>query len=194
MTRTLTRLAAAAALISLATPAFAHTGHHAAGFAAGLAHPFSGLDHLLAMAGIGVWAAQLGGHNRWRVPLAFVGTMLLGAGLALVGFPLPQVGLGIAGSVIAIGLLVGLGTKLPNAAAIALAALVALFHGHAHGTELPTMASAWNYGMGFVLATSLLHMAGLGLGHIAFRTARPVLLKLAGLATALAGGVLVAGI
>lgn len=193
MTRTLTRLAAAAALTFLATPAFAHTGFHAAGFVAGLTHPFSGLDHLLAMAGIGVWAAQLGGRNLWRVPMAFVATMLLGALLALIAVPLPQVELGIAGSVLAIGLLVGFGAQMPSAAAASLVALMALFHGHAHGSALPEMASAWSYAAGFVLSTSLLHVVGLGLGQLAFHHARPVHLKFAGLATALAGGALVAG-
>jgi urease accessory protein len=193
MTLTLTRLAASAALISLATPAFAHTGLHSNGFAAGFAHPFSGLDHLLAMAGVGVWAAQLGGRNLWRVPLAFVGTMLLGALLSGIAVPLPQVELGIAGSVLAIGLLVGFGAKMPGASAAALVALMALFHGHAHGSALPATASAWSYVAGFVLATSLLHAAGLGLGLGAFRFARPVFLKAAGLAAALAGGALVAG-
>lgn len=193
MTRTLTRLAAAAALTLLATPAFAHTGLHGFGFAAGLAHPFNGLDHMLVMAGIGIWAAQLGGRNLWLVPLAFVATMLLGAGLALVGFPLPQVELGIAGSVIAIGLLVGLGTKLPSAAASALVALMAVFHGHAHGTDLPAMASAWTYAAGFVLSTSLLHVIGLGLGLVTFKYTRPMVLKIVGLLTMMAGGAMVAG-
>ena len=193
MTRTLTRLAAIAALILLATPAFAHTGLHGSGLAAGFAHPFSGLDHLLAMAGIGVWAAQLGGRNLWLVPIAFVGMMLLGALLALIAVPLPQVELGIAGSVLAVGLLVGFGARLPSAAAAALAALMALSHGHAHGSEIPAMMSAWGYGAGFVLATGLLHVAGLGIGLLSFRYARPALLTFAGLGTALVGGALVAG-
>nr|WP_298682694.1 HupE/UreJ family protein [uncultured Dongia sp.] len=199
MTRTLTRLAAPAALTLpaltlLATPAFAHTGLHGFGFAAGLSHPFSGLDHMLVMAGIGIWAAQLGGRNLWLVPVAFVGTMLLGAGLALVGSPLPQVELGIAGSVIAIGLLISLGTKLPSAAASALVALMALFHGHAHGTELPAMASAWGYAAGFVLSTAMLHVIGLGLGFVTFKYTRPAVLKIVGLLTMMAGGAMVAGL
>lgn len=198
MTRTLTRLAALAALTApvltlIATPALAHTGFHTTGFAAGLSHPFNGLDHMLVMAGIGIWAAQLGGRNLWLVPLAFLVTMILGAGLALIGFPLPHAELGIAGSVIATGMLIGLGTRLPSAAAGALVALMALFHGHAHGTELPAMASAWSYAAGFMLSTSLLHVIGLGLGLVTFKCARPVALKLAGLLTMMAGGAMVAG-
>lgn len=201
---TLTRLAAAAAptfsalitfpvLTFVATPAFAHTGLHGLGFAAGLSHPFNGLDHLLVMAGIGVWAAQLGGRNLWLVPLAFVATMILGAMLALAGFPLPDVELGVAGSVIVIGLLVSLGTRMPSAAAGALVALMALFHGHAHGTELPSMASAWSYGAGFVLTTGALHLVGLGLGWAVFNYAKPAVLKIAGAVTVIAGGAMVAG-
>jgi len=193
MTKTLTRFAAAAALTLLATPAFAHTGLHTTGFTAGLGHPFSGLDHVLVMAGIGIWAAQLGGRNLWRVPAAFVATMMLGAGLALVSVPLPAVELGIAGSVIVIGILVGLGARLPAGAAMALAALMALFHGHAHGTELPAMASASSYAVGFLLATAALHVIGLGLGLAVFRNARPDLLRLAGMGTALAGLFMVSG-
>lgn len=193
MTRTLTRLAAAAAISLFATPAFAHTGFHAGGFAAGLSHPFSGLDHMLVMAGIGVWAAQLGGRNLWLVPSAFLVTMIAGAGLALIGFPLPHVELGIAGSVIATGLLIALGTRLPSGAAAGLVALMALFHGHAHGTELPAMASAWSYAAGFILSTSLLHAIGLGVGWTAIQYAKSTAIKIAGLLAAFVGGAMVAG-
>lgn len=190
---TLTRFAAVAAFTLFATPAFAHTGFHANGFMAGLSHPFNGLDHMLVMAGIGIWAAQLGGRNLWLVPLVFVATMIAGAGLALASFPLPEVELGIAGSVIAIGLLIGAGARLPSGAAATLVGLMALFHGHAHGTELPEMASAWSYAAGFMLSTAALHVVGLGLGLAVFRAARPVLLRLAGVALALAGMVMVSG-
>jgi urease accessory protein len=200
MTKTLTlaRFAAIAALTLFATPAFAHVGFHGAGlhangFWAGLSHPFNGLDHILVMAGIGIWAAQLGGRNLWLVPLAFVATMVLGAGLALMNFPLPEVELGIAGSVVAIGMLVAFGARLPAGAAVALVALMALFHGHAHGTELPEMASAWGYAAGFVLSTAMLHVIGLGLGLAVFRFARPMVLRIAGIVTAIAGVVMVSG-
>ncbi|MDY0872439.1 HupE/UreJ family protein [Dongia rigui] len=190
---TLTRFAAIAALTLMATPAFAHTGFHASGFVAGLSHPFNGLDHVLVMAGIGIWAIQLGGRNLWLVPLAFVATMVLGAGLALMNFPLPEVELGIAGSVVVIGMLVGFGARLPAGTAAALIALMALFHGHAHGTELPAMASVWGYAAGFVLSTAMLHAIGLGLGLAVFRLARPAVLRAAGVLTALAGLAMVSG-
>lgn len=175
----------------LASPAVAHTGHGADGFAAGLLHPFNGLDHLLAMIGIGLWALQLGGRNFWLVPLAFVATMVLGAALALAGFPLPQVELGIAGSVLVIGLLIGLGTQAPAGLAVAVAALLAIFHGYAHGSELPVAASAMGYAIGFVLATSVLHGTGLALGIVLRAWARPTAARGLGLLTALFGGVLV---
>lgn len=172
MKKTLTSLAALAGFVFLTTPALAHTGLHSTGFAAGISHPLGGLDHLLVMAGTGIWAARLGGRDLWLVPLAFVGAMIMGAAVALIGFPLPYVELGIAGSVIVIGLLAGLGARLPGAAA--LVAALAVFHGHAHGTELPKMASAWSYGAGFVLSTGLLHAIGIGLGLAAYLF-RPVL-------------------
>lgn len=187
------RLSALAAFSLFATPAFAHTGFHATGFWAGLSHPFNGLDHVLVMAGIGIWAAQLGGRHLWLVPLAFVVTMIVGAGLALAQVPLPAVELGIAGSVIAIGVLVGVGARMPSGAAAALVGLMALFHGHAHGTELPEMASAWSYAAGFVASTTALHVIGLGVGLAVFRLARPAVLRIAGLATALIGVVMVSG-
>jgi urease accessory protein len=190
---TLTRFAAAAVLALFATPAFAHTGFHADGFAVGLSHPFSGLDHMLVMAGVGIWAAQLGGRHLWLVPLAFVATMVLGAGLALISFPLPEVELGIAGSVIAIGALAGLGARMPTGAATAIAGLMALFHGHAHGTELPALASAWGYAAGFVLSTAVLNAIGLCLGFAVFRVTKPAILGAAGIVTAVIGLGMVSG-
>lgn len=176
-----------------ATPAFAHSGHGTSSLAAGLAHPFNGLDHLLAMIGVGLWAMQLGGRNLWAVPLAFVATMAVGACGSLLGLPLPQVELGIAGSVVAIGLLVGFGAKLPSGMAAALVALFAFFHGHAHGSELPEAASALGYGLGFVISTTLLHGIGLSLGFVPGRWAKPGLARSAGFVSAALGGAWLAG-
>lgn len=178
----------------LASPALAHTGHGTDGFTAGLSHPFNGLDHMLAMVGVGLWAAQLGGRNLWLVPSAFVGTMVLGAALALYGIALPQVELGIAGSVLVIGLLIGLGTRAPTGLAAAIVALLALFHGYAHGSELPAAASAAGYAIGFVVATSLLHLAGLALGFAIQTWAKPAFGRALGILTALMGGALVLGL
>jgi urease accessory protein len=177
-----------------ATPALAHTGHETSGLAAGLAHPFNGLDHLLAMIGVGLWARQLGGRNLWLVPLAFVAMMVVGAIGSHLGPPLPWVELGIAGSVMAIGLLVGFGAKLPSGMAAAIVASLALFHGHAHGSELPEAASALGYGLGFVMSTALLHGTGLGLSIALGRLAKPTLARGAGFVTAVLGGALLAGL
>lgn len=153
-------------VLSMAAPmAFGHTfGAHGAGFTAGLAHPFIGLDHLLAMAAVGVWAAKLGGRAIWRVPLAFMIIMTLGSMLALGGLPLPAVETGIAVSVLVLGLLIAVAARFPLAASMLLVGAFALFHGHAHGQELPQAASVLLYSLGFLLATGLLHATGAGLG------------------------------
>jgi urease accessory protein len=159
---------AAAALVS--SPAFAHTfGAAGSGFAEGFVHPFLGADHLLAMVAVGLWSAALGGRARWRVPAAFVVAMAAGAALGLVAMPLPSVELGIALSVAVFGALIGLGARLPLPAGIALVALFAVFHGHAHGWETPTAATPALYMLGFALATASLHLAGLGLGTVMAR-------------------------
>lgn len=159
------QIVTALAALLAANAAQAHfVSAQGAGFAAGFAHPFSGLDHLLAMTAVGLWAAQLGGRARWVVPLAFMGAMAAGAGLALAGVRLPAVETGIASSVMILGLLIAISARLPTVTSAALVGAFAVFHGHAHGTELPPAASAALYGAGFLLATGLLHATGLGLG------------------------------
>ncbi|OWJ98422.1 protein hupE [Pseudomonas sp. A46] len=172
--------------------AFAHAGHDHSGLAAGLAHPIAGLDHLLAMLAVGLWAAQQQGRARWALPLVFVGTLLLGglAGFASVEMPLMETG--IAGSVLAFGLLVALAVRPPLWLALGLTALFALAHGVAHGLELPDLASPWGYAAGFVAATAALHAAGYGLVRALPRAAAP-LVRLAGGASAGAGVWLLAG-
>jgi urease accessory protein len=192
MTRRIGILAVAAlAGTALALPAFAHTGvgvHQHGSFMAGFLHPLMGLDHLIAMLGVGVWAAQLGGRAVWLVPAAFVGVMAGGAALALLNAPLPMVEVGIAGSVLAIGALVAFGTRLPLAVAMAVAAAFALFHGHAHGTELPALATPTACGAGFLAATALLHAAGIGVALAIHRRAAKLPFRLAGAAMAAVGG------
>lgn len=155
-------------LVSLALlpgAAFAHTGaEHAHGFVQGFAHPIGGLDHLLAMVAVGLFAAYLGGRARWLVPTTFVGVMALGGLLGVSGAALPYVELGIALSVVVLGLLVALRWNFPVAGAMAIAGVFAVFHGYAHGTELPENASGLAYGMGFLIATALLHLAGIAIG------------------------------
>lgn len=156
---------AAVILAATVSGAAAHTfGAQGAGFAQGFAHPLGGIDHLLAMVAVGLWAAQLGGRALWAVPAAFVGMMAVGGILGAVGAPLPMVEFGIAGSLVVLGVLVTLSSRLPVAVSAALVGFLALFHGHAHGTELPQTASALAYGLGFVAATAALHGLGVTVG------------------------------
>lgn len=150
-------------LCLLSGTASAHTGDHTTftGFSGGLAHPLLGLDHLLAMIAIGLWAAQQGGRATWAVPAAFVGAMALGGGLAWSGIALAHAETGIALSVLVLGLLVATRRRWTLAAGMAIAAAFALFHGYAHGLEMPQAASPVLYGLGFVLATACLHGVGI---------------------------------
>lgn len=160
------RLALAAlTLLITAAAAEAHTGVGSTmGFTHGLGHPFSGLDHILAMVAVGLLAANLGGRALWLVPLSFVAMMAVGGALGVAGVDMPFVEIGIAASVIVLGLAVAMQWNLPVAGAMALVGFFALFHGHAHGAEMPTDASGLAYGVGFVLATAILHLIGIGLG------------------------------
>jgi urease accessory protein len=178
-----------------ASGAAAHTfGAQGAGFAQGFAHPLSGIDHLLAMVAVGLWAAQLGGRALWAVPAAFVGMMALGGIAGAVGAPLPMVELGIAGSLVVLGVLVALSSRLPVAVSAALVGLLALFHGHAHGTELPETASALAYGLGFIAATAALHGLGVAVGVTLRRDAARILVRIGGAGIAATGLVLAAAL
>ena len=157
-----TRIVGLAMLVLWAPAALAHTfGAHGAGFMQGLVHPFSGMDHLLAMMAVGVWAAQQGGRALWAVPASFVVTMITGALVAVAGVQLPHIEAMVAASVLVLGLLVAFQSRWPLAAGMSLVALFAFFHGHAHGLEMPEAASPVLYGLGFVLATVVLHIAGI---------------------------------
>jgi urease accessory protein len=163
-------LLATGLFLTLASAALAHpSSSHAAGLASGFSHPLSGWDHLVAMIAIGLWAAQLGGRASWRVPAVFVGTMGLAAVAGHFTGIVPGLNQGIAASVLALGLLVACAGRLPLAASMGLAAIFALFHGLAHGAEMPATAGGLAYGAGFVSATALLHLAGVGLGFGAAR-------------------------
>ncbi|MFN7552794.1 MAG: HupE/UreJ family protein [Pseudomonadota bacterium] len=171
--------------------AMAHGGHdHMHGFIAGLAHPFGGLDHLLAMLGVGLFAGMLGGSSRLRLPLAFVAAMTLGAvaGLAGIGSGAPTEQL-IALGVLAIGLAIAFAIRAGPVLTTALVAAGALFHGQAHGAELPAQADALAYVAGFVLSTAALHVGGLALAA-ALRTARNDL----GAARGVGGAIAIAGL
>lgn len=154
-------LLALALTFLLPTAAFAHAGHgDAAGFFHGFAHPVGGLDHILAMVAVGVFAFVLGGRALWLVPLSFVGMMVVGFALGIGGANVPFVELGIALSSIVIGGAAALGRPVPVTAAMALVGVFAVFHGHAHGTEMPENAGGLLYAAGFVAATASLHALG----------------------------------
>jgi len=169
--------------------AWAHALNESGGWAAGISHPFLGADHLLAMLAVGFWAAQTGGRAIWAVPLTFVSIMGGGAFIAMAGIPLQSVESGVAASVLALGLLVAFAIRLPLAAGMTLAGVFALFHGHAHGTELPAMVSPWIYAAGFVVATGLLHASGIA----AARVLDAQRLRIAGACVAVAGAAFLLG-
>lgn len=182
--RTLGLFAIAALIPALAQ---AHPGHDHSGVGSGLAHPFQGLDHLLAMVAIGLWAAQLGGRARWMVPVSFVGTLALGAIAGLAGLHLPGAEMGVAASVVMLGLLLLAAVRLPVFASAAVAGIFALCHGYVHALEIPAGATSFGFIGGMIAATALLHGLGLGAALIAQSTARPVSLRLAGAAVVVLG-------
>jgi urease accessory protein len=174
-------------LVTAATPAFAHLDPLAHGsLAAGFSHPFFGLDHILAMVAVGLWAALLGGRAIWIVPAAFVLTMLVGFGLAIGGLPVPLVEPVVLASVIVVGLLAATALQAPVALAAAMVGFLAFFHGHAHGGELGA-AGAWPFAIGFASATAILHAIGIGLGLGAGGLMGRNLARGAGALTAIAG-------
>jgi urease accessory protein len=165
-----TRVLTLLATLALASPALAHDGHGAHGFAAGLLHPVTGIDHLLALVAVGWWSAATQGERWWFVPSMFAATMLLGALLGLAGLVTPAIEPMIAITVIAFGALLLARTRTPIVLAMALAAAFALLHGIAHGTEAPLDdATGWIVGM--LVATLFLHLAGALCAHFARRRA-----------------------
>jgi urease accessory protein len=159
----------------------------AEGFLAGLHHPVSGLDHVLAMVSVGLWGAQLGMPAIWILPVTFPVVMALGGLLGLIGVPLPGVEIGIAVSALVLGLAVSAAWRPPLWAAAVIVGLFAIFHGHAHGTELPAGASGLTYSLGFVAATGLLHALGIGIGTVHRWRRGQQILRVAGAAVAMAG-------
>jgi urease accessory protein len=163
MKRAISILAAASVLTPVA--ALAHPGvGDAHGVLHGLMHPISGFDHVLAMVAVGVLAALLGGRAIWLVPTSFVAMAALGGVLGMQGLPVPFVEFGISASVILLGLAIALQAKLPLGWTAGLVGLFGLYHGYAHGAEMPADTSGLAYGVGFLAATAMLHIAGIGLG------------------------------
>jgi urease accessory protein len=171
-------------------PALAHA--HAvpgqsSGLAAGLTHPFTGLEHLLAMVAVGLWAAQRGGRALWIAPLTFVSVMTLGGALGMAGLSLPFIQGGIILSVLVLGVLIAAAVRLPMFASVAVLALFALFHGHAHGNEMAQSASGMIYALGFVVSTAALHVTGIALGLAARQSGQGLAVRYAGGAIAVCG-------
>jgi urease accessory protein len=180
---------AAALLLAAASPLplFGHEGGSAAGLLSGLYHPISGLDHVLAMVAVGIWGAQLGAPAIWVLPVTFPVVMAFGGMVGLLGVQLPGVELGIGLSALLLGLMVALEKRPDLRQAAALVAFFAIFHGNAHGAELPEGQSGLLYSIGFVVSTGTLHASGIGMG-LAHRWERgKSALRLAGLGIALAG-------
>ena len=160
----------------------------AGGFVSGFLHPALGLDHVIAMVAVGLWGAQLGAPAVWMLPINFPLIMAAGGMLGALGVPLPFVEIGIAVSGIALGVLVALATRAPLWAAMLLVGVFAVFHGHAHGTELPEAANPLAYGAGFVLMTGLLHLSGIAFGLLYERPLGARAVRVCGGLIAVSGG------
>ncbi len=181
-------VAAALLLLTLAcAPAGAHTGSMSGGFVGGLAHPLFGPDHVAAMVAVGLWGAFLGPPAIWLLPIVFPMVMAGGGIMGILGLAIPGVEIGIALSVVVLGLMVALAARPPLWIAAALIGAFAVFHGHAHGAELPPGADAVAYSVGFVVATGLLHLAGIAFGLLARWPAGRIAVRAAGAAIALVG-------
>lgn len=163
------------------------SGEVSGGLQSGLLHPVSGLDHVLAMVAVGLWGAQLGAPQIWLLPIAFPLIMACGAALGVMGLQLPGVEIGIACSAIVLGLMVLFEARPPVFASLILVGVFAIFHGHAHGTELPHGQSGLLFSIGFVIGTGLLHAAGIGIGLLHHWPWGQTCLRLAG-AAVFAGG------
>jgi len=176
-------------LIVGASPALAHTGAELGGLASGLLHPITGLDHVVAMVAVGLWGGILRAPAIWLLPVAFPLVMALGGAAAIAGVPLPGVEAGIALSGVVLGLMVVLAARPPLWAAVALVGAFAVFHGHAHGVELPAGQNGLLYSMGFVVATGLLHGVGIAVSLVHRWPWGRTLLRTAGGGIALAGAI-----
>ncbi len=173
------------------TVALAHPHHavpHSHGLMSGVSHPWLGLDHLLAMIAVGLLSVQMGGRALWLLPTSFVGMMIMGGAMGMSGLEFPAMEFGIALSVVALGAALAIGKKYHLVAAAIVIGTFGLMHGHAHGTEMPTMATPMLYAIGFVSATVLLHLTGIAGGIVASRNPRLAFgLRMSGAAISCAG-------
>ena len=176
-----------------AAPAHAHSGSVTGGFAGGFAHPLFGPDHIVAMVAVGLWGAFLGAPAIWLLPITFPLVMAFGGVLGIIGVPLPGVEIGIAVSAIVLGLMVALAARPPLWIAAVIVGVFAIFHGHAHGAELPAAADAVAFSLGFVIATGMLHLCGIAFGLLSRWPAGRIAVRTAGAAIALAGVAFLSG-
>ena len=187
MRRRVTLVLALLPCLAAASPTLAHTGDVVGGLVGGLAHPVTGPDHVAAMVAVGLWGAFLGRPAIYLLPVIFPLVMAAGGVLGILGVPLPGVEFGIAASAVLLGLAVVLAARPPIWIAAALVGVVAVFHGYAHGAELPPGSDALSFSVGFVVATGVLHLAGIGIGLLARWPAGRIAVRAAGGAIALAG-------
>ncbi|WP_420406695.1 HupE/UreJ family protein [Hoeflea sp.] len=190
-----TALVALAASLLAASPALAHTGEGVTGgFLSGLMHPIFGWDHVVAMVAVGLWGAVLGSPAIWILPITFPLVMALGAALGIAGVTVPFIEAGIALSGVVLGLLVLFLVRAPVAVAGVIVAFFAIFHGYAHGTELPDAANPFAYAVGFVIATGLLHAVGIAFGALNGQSWGKMAIRAGGAVIALVGGAFLAGL
>ncbi|QDG77699.1 HupE/UreJ family protein [Labrenzia sp. PHM005] len=185
---------AVVAVAFVSSPALAHSsGGYGGGFISGFVHPILGWDHVAAMVAVGLWGAFLGAPSIWILPVVFPLVMALGCVMGILGIPVPAVETGIAMSAVVLGLLIAFAIKAPVWVSAVLVGAFAIFHGYAHGTELPASANAFAYAVGFVIATGLLHLVGIGFGHLIKWPAGRVAVRGAGGIISLAGVAFLAG-
>jgi urease accessory protein len=188
------RFAAAGVLALLAVPVQAHTGQGlTGGFLTGFFHPIFGLDHVVAMVAVGLWGAFLGRPAIFLLPIVFPLVMAFGGVLGVTGVPVPSVETGIALSGIVLGLLVAFAVKAPLWVAAVIVGIFAIFHGHAHGAELPQATNPFAYALGFVLATGFLHLCGIAIGFVTLIPRGQYIVRAAGVAVAAVGTAFLTG-
>src|SRR5258705_2511538 len=182
-------VALVAAMVLVSEPARAHIvdGSATGGFLGGFAHPLFGLDHVVAMVAVGLWGTFLGPPAIWLLPITFPMVMALGGAIAILGVPVPGVEIGIASSAIALGGMIALAARPPLVVAALIVGAFAIFHGHAHGAELPPGTDAVAFSVGFVMATGLLHLAGIAFGLLTRWPAGRIGVRVAGVGIALVG-------
>lgn len=191
----MSRAAVAMIFALFAGAAQAHTGESdQGGLVSGFLHPLMGWDHVAAMVAVGLWGVFLGRPAIWLLPVVFPLVMAFGGALGVIGVPVPAVEAGIALSGVVLGLLVAFGTQAPLWVAAVIVGVFAIFHGHAHGTELPEAASPYSYAIGFVVSTGLLHLAGIAFGQLTALPRGTYAVRAVGLAIAAVGAAFLTGV